>query len=541
MKVLTSEQVAQVDRLSTEQYDIPSLLLMENAAVQTTLAIERKYGPVRGKKLLIVCGKGNNGGDGATIGRQLWMRGARVDVVLLAEFESTSGDARTNFQIIRQLAAQDSRITFNELPSSEAWKRFVEKLGCYDLIIDGIFGTGLTRPAEGRYGDAITDLNSFAEPSGIPVVSIDVPSGLSSDSDQIIGPAIRADLTVTFTAPKPATVLPPACYHCGELVVGSIGSPDQLIEAVGSKLNLIEASQMSEWLRQTRRTPMSHKGMYGHALLIAGSSGKPGAACLAAEAALRAGVGLVTVGTVANAQTVIVAHSTEAMTERLEETEDGTVSETALERALTLMAERDVLGIGPGLTTHESTQRFVHALVRQRNCPTLIDADGLNCLAPWPDDISGEDVPLILTPHPGEMARLAGISNKDVLASRVEVARAFATKHKLILVLKGNRSLIAAPDGQVYINPTGNAGLATAGSGDVLTGMIAGFLAQKRDQPLESVIAAVYLHGLAGDLAAAAIGMRSMVASDVTRHLGDAMRSLEQRAESKEQRAEGKG
>lgn len=527
MKVLTSEQMGQVDRLSTEKYNIPSLLLMENAAVQTTLAIERKYGPARGRKFLIVCGKGNNGGDGAAVGRQLWMRGALVDIVLLADFESTSGDARTNFQIVRQLAANERRITFNELSTGEAGKEFIEKLRRYDFIIDGLFGTGLTRPVEGHYGEAINDLNALAERLSIPMVSIDIPSGLSADSDQIIGPTIRADLTVTFTAPKPATVLPPACYQCGELVVAPIGSPDELIEAAGSKLNLVEPSQIAEWLHQTRRTPMSHKGTFGHALLIAGSSGKPGAACLAAEATLRAGAGLVTVGTVAHAQTVIVSHTAEAMTERLEETDEGTISETALGRALVLMAERDVLGIGPGMTTHESTRRFVHQLVRQRRCPTLIDADGLNCLSPWPDDMSGESVPLILTPHPGEMARLAEISNQDVLNNRVEVARSFAAKHKLLLVLKGNRSLIAAPDGQVYINPTGNAGLATAGSGDVLTGIIAGCLAQKKDQPLESVIAAVYLHGLAGDLAAASVGMRSMIASDVTRYLGDAIRSLE--------------
>jgi NAD(P)H-hydrate epimerase len=533
MKVLTSEQVGQVDRLSSEQYDIPSLLLMENAAAQTVLAIERKYGAVRGKKVLIVCGKGNNGGDGAAIARQLWMRGAWVDVVLLAEFESTTGDARTNFQIIRQLAAQDHPMTFIELTSGEAWEEFVENAAHCDLVIDGIFGTGLARPAEGRYADAIRDLNILVEQSKAPMVSIDIPSGLSADSDQIIGPAVRADLTVTFTAPKPATVLPPACHQCGELVIAPIGSPDQLVEESGSQLNLVEAAQITQWLDQTRRAPMSHKGTFGHALLVAGSGGKPGAACLAAEAALRAGVGLVTVGTVANAQTVIVSQLAEAMTERLGETEEGTVSEAALERALALMSERDVVGLGPGMTTHESTRRFVLEFVRQRNRPTLIDADGLNCLSPWPDDITGDEAPLILTPHPGEMARLAEMSNQDVLNNRVEVARSFAVKHKLILVLKGNRSLIAAPDGQVYINPTGNPGLATAGSGDVLTGIIAGFLAQRSEPPLESVIAAVYLHGLAADLAAAAVGMRSMIASDVTRHLGQAINQIELREDSR--------
>jgi NAD(P)H-hydrate epimerase len=239
---------------------------------------------------------------------------------------------------------------------------------------------------------------------------------------------------------------------------------------------------------------------------------------------------LVTVATVAQAQTVIVSHVAEAMTERLDETSEGTISDTALVKALSLMAERDMLAIGPGLTTHESTRTFAQAVIRRRNRPTLIDADGLNCLAPWPDDLTGRDVPLVITPHPGEMARLMNLSNREVLENRVAVAREFAVKHSLIVVLKGNRSLIASPDGQVYINPTGNAGLATAGSGDVLTGMVAGFLAQKPDEPLESVMAAVFLHGLAGDMAANRIGMRSMVASDVTHHLNEAIAHIESRA-----------
>ncbi|RMG54219.1 MAG: NAD(P)H-hydrate dehydratase [Acidobacteria bacterium] len=342
-----------------------------------------------------------------------------------------------------------------------------------------------------------------------------------------MGPSIAADLTVTFTRPKPANVLPPACYRCGELVVAPIGSPDALVDACGARLNLVEPSLIEDWLNQTRRTPMSHKGSYGHALLLAGSRGKPGAACMAAEAALRAGAGLVTVGAVGDVQPIIITRVVEAMTERLEATAEGTISESASARALDLAAERTVVAIGPGLTTNQSTRRFVQTVVRQRTRPTIIDADGLNCLAPWPDDLTGGDIPLILTPHPGEMARLTGLSTREILEDRVTVARQFATSHDLILVLKGNRSLIAAPDGQVYINPTGNAGLATAGSGDVLTGIMVGFLAQRPDDPLASAIAAVYLHGLAGELAAANIGMRSMVATDVTRYLGEALDILQ--------------
>ncbi len=523
MKILTAEQMQRVDQLTTEKYSIPSLLLMENASTQTTLAIERKYGRVRDKKALIVCGKGNNGGDGAAIGRQLWMRGAQVSMVLLGEVASTSGDARTNFDMVKQLATGDPRIRFIEIPSNERWDEVLHQTGGFDLIVDALFGTGLQRPAGGRYAEVISDLNEISHRLGVPVIAVDLPSGLSADSDKIIGPTIQADLTVTFTRPKPANVLPPACYQCGELVVAPIGSPELLVDSAGPNLSLVEASQVKRWLDQTRRVPMSHKGTYGHALLVAGSESKPGAGCLAAEAALHAGAGLVTVATVAKAQSVIVTRVVEAMTERLDGTVDGTISETAAEEALALAAERTVLAIGPGLTTNESTRRFTAEVIRRRTRLALVDADGLNCLAPWPKDLTGRDIPLVLTPHPGEMARLANLSNQEVLENRVSVARQFALENSVILVLKGNRSLIAAPDGQVYINPTGNPGLATAGSGDVLTGILAGFLAQTPNQPLEATIAAVYLHGLAGDIAATRLGDRSLVASDVTRHLTEAM------------------
>jgi NAD(P)H-hydrate epimerase len=528
MKILTAAEMRQVDRLTSEQYGVPSLLLMENASVQLAEAVEKKFGALRDKRIIVLCGKGNNGGDGAAFARQAWMRGARADVILLSRLENTSGDARINFEIVEKLASTEERLNFSEVADSTAWREIQNKLDRYDLIVDGILGTGVDRPAEGLYGEVIGDLVAVAENHKARIVSVDIPSGLPTDSGNLIGPAVRAQLTVTFTAPKPANVLPPACYQGGELVVAPIGSPDELIQAAGSTLNLVERQHVADGLQQSRRRPMSHKGSYGFALLVAGSRGKPGAACLAAHAALRAGAGLVTVGTVPSCQSVIVSHVAEAMTEGLAETPDGTISESALERALELLGERDLLAIGPGITTHESTRRFVYELIRRRQAPAIIDADGLNCLAPWPDELSGEEHPLILTPHPGEMARLIGSTNADVLGRRVEVARDFAVKHSVVLVLKGSRTLIASPDGQGYINPTGNAGLATAGSGDVLTGMLAGLLVQDKASPVEAAIAAVYLHGLAADLAAAKLGMRAMIASDVTANLSEAINCLEE-------------
>ena len=525
MKVLTAAQVREVDRLTTERYGIPSLLLMENAAAQTLRAIEQRFGTIADRRVLVLCGKGNNGGDGAAFARQAWMRRARVDVLLFARIENASGDARVNFEIVRNLAVCAGGLRFFEDVDRETWLTFRDGLERYDFIVDGLLGTGLERPAEGLYGEVIADLARFAEtPRATRIVSIDLPSGLAADREHVIGPTVRADLTVTFTAPKPALVLPPAYLYAGEVVVAPIGSPDELIRSAGATLNLVEASDVRRWLERTRRQPLSHKGTYGHILVIAGSRGKPGAACLAARAALVAGAGLVTVATVSSSQSVIVAQVVEAMTEALEETAEGTIAERALARALELAAERDVLAIGPGLTTHEDTRRFVRELLRRVRCPIIVDADGLNNLAPWPDELDGRERPLIATPHPGEMARLIERTTQYVVEHRVDVAREFATKHHVWLVLKGHRTLIATPDGQVYVNPTGNAGLATAGSGDVLTGILAGCLAQDRGRdPTEAVLAAVYLHGLAGDLAAQRVGARAMLASDVTAHLGEAM------------------
>ncbi len=525
MKVLTAAQVREVDQLTTERYGIPSLLLMENAATQMLRAIEQRFGTIADRRVLVLCGKGNNGGDGAAFARQVWMRRARVDVLLFARVGNTSGDARVNFEIVRNLAVRVGGLRFFEDVDRETWLTFRDRLERYDFIVDGLLGTGLERPAEGLYGEVIVDLARFAETSrATRIVSIDLPSGLAADRDHVIGPTVRADLTVTFTAPKPALVLPPAYLYAGEVVVAPIGSPDELIRSVGATLNLVEASDVRRWLERTRRQPLSHKGTYGHILMIAGSRGKPGAACLAARAALVAGAGLVTVATVSSGQSVIVAQVAEAMTEALEETAEGTIAEQALARALELAAERDVLAIGPGLTTQESTRRFVRELLLRARCPIIVDADGLNNLAPWPDELDGRERPLIATPHPGEMARLIERTNQYVLENRVEVARDFALAHHLWLVLKGHRTLIATPDGQVYVNPTGNAGLATAGSGDVLTGILAGCLAQDRGgNPTDAVLAAVYLHGLAGDLAAQRVGARAMLASDVTAHLGEAI------------------
>jgi NAD(P)H-hydrate epimerase len=299
-----------------------------------------------------------------------------------------------------------------------------------------------------------------------------------------------------------------------------------LLNKVDSPFEIVDEPEVREFLRSSRRAPDAHKGSVGDVLLIAGSRGKTGAAALACETVLRVGAGLVTVATARSAQSLLVTQTrNEVMTEALDETESGAISHEALGQALQIAGKRSVIAIGPGLSSSdESTRRFAHEFVSNRTAPMVIDADGLNALAPWPEDLKGADeLPIIITPHPGEMARLTGRTNAEVVADRINVACEFAAKHRVVTVLKGSRTIIAAPDGEVYVNPTGNAGMATAGSGDVLTGLIAGLLAQRPQSPLEATIAGVYLHGLAGDLAASKLGMRSLIASDIIANLSEAI------------------
>jgi ADP-dependent NAD(P)H-hydrate dehydratase / NAD(P)H-hydrate epimerase len=521
MKILSAAEMRVVDRLTTEAYGVPGLLLMENAAARTVEAIEKRFGQVSGKRALIICGKGNNGGDGAAIARQLWMRGARADVLLLGRIDEASGDARANFEIARSIASTGTGLRIVEVENSERFRQEAASFS-HDIYIDAIFGTGLARAAAGLFEEAIRFLNDLGREA--QVIAVDVPSGIASDSHELIGPAVRARMTVTFTAPKIASIFPPASDYGGELVIANIGSPDKLINSSGSRLNLVDRETIKRWLESSRRSSMANKGDAGKVLVVAGSRGKAGAACLVGEGAMRAGAGLVTIATAESARQVVASQMIlECMSESLVETSSGAVAREACEQVREMAASRDVVAIGPGLgSSEESTRDFVSNVVTNRDRPMVIDADGLNALAPWGSYQANPGPPLILTPHPGEMARLVEKSIPEVVGNRIETAREFAIAHGVIVVLKGSRTCIAAPDAEVYVNPTGNAGMATGGTGDVLTGIIAGLLAQKPDDALGATIAAVYLHGLAGDLAASRVGTRAMIASDLAAHLGDA-------------------
>ena len=498
MKVLTAAQMREVDRRTMEM-GIPGIVLMENAAHRVVELLAERCRPLAAQRIVVLCGKGNNGGDGLAVARQLYtrFRPRTLDVVLLASPEDLRGDAAANYRmlavcgcpVVHQIPAEARNAT---------------------LVVDALLGTGIAGPATGRMLEAIGEINR-----GFPlakVVAVDIPSGMAADSGEPVGECARADYTVTFTAPKPAHVLPPNCDHLGELVVGAIGSPPSLYE--DAWLSLLEAAMFVPLLAPRPRG--GHKGTFGHVLIVAGSRGKTGAAAMTGLGALRAGAGLVTVASASSAIAEIASHSPELMTEPLAETPMGSI---ALNAAVEALAEgKTVVAMGPGLGRHRDIDMLVSSAIETFPQPMVLDADALvGKIAGAPGRVR------VLTPHPGEMARLTGKTTAEVQQDRVGTARAFAIARAVTLVLKGERTLLAFPDGRVWINPTGTPALGTGGSGDILTGMISGFLAQFPNQPDEAVAAAVYLHGLAGEIGARALGEKSLIATDVLRYLPDAV------------------
>ncbi|HEV2425654.1 MAG TPA: NAD(P)H-hydrate dehydratase [Terriglobia bacterium] len=520
MKILNASEMQRIDRLTTERYGVPSLTLMENAGQGVVDFLARRYSPLENHRIAIVCGRGNNGGDGLVIARLLRQRLLKPRVLLLADPATMRGDAATNLRRLETSGPPEI------VASPEAWREVYPTLEGASLLVDALLGTGLTRPLQGFLVEVVRDLNRLSPAPA--VVAVDLPSGLSADTGSVIGECIRADASVTFTAPKRAHVLPPACERVGEFVVHDIGTPRDAIESDDSvKLNLTTTADLA-WIAKPR-PPDSHKGNFGHVLVIAGSVGKTGAAAMSALAALRAGAGLVTVATPKSALPIVAARGLEFMTAPLPETESGNIALQALDDKLMeqLLAGKSLIAIGPGIGPAPETAEFVRELVRETDLPMVIDADGLNGLAGSLKCLAGRGRIRVLTPHPGEMSRLAGRSTAEVQSARLEVATSFAVEHHVHLVLKGFRTLVADPGGAVWVNPTGNPGMAKGGTGDVLTGLIAGFLAEFHERPVtEAVAAAVYLHGLAGDLATAEVGEISMLAGDLLERIPDALRNL---------------
>jgi len=514
-KILPSDEMLRVDRATVDAGSLTSLSLMENAAVAVTSIIEDIFsGGVSGERMLILCGRGNNGGDGAAIARLLTEAGARVDALLIGRVDDTSGDARINFGKCHGLSAcEDDEAVRSAFTAALA--------AGPSVVIDAMFGTGLRRPLSGMHLELAESLVALKrQESDRPlIISVDVPSGVDSDRSEPIGVSVIADMTVTFTAPKPACVLPPVSTACGELFVADIGSPPELIDSCMSQEYLAEESDAADWLQATSFTDDSYKNVRGHAVLVAGSEEYAGAAVLCANAAIRSGAGLVTLATpVTAAESIISRLEPEVIVRSVSCAAD-------LVRAI---AGADALGIGSGLGRLFSRSELLQ-IIETRKVPTVVDADGLNSIAPM-ESLSGRGIPLILTPHQGEFLRLTGLSREQFESDRIGALRAFSTRSHVCVVLKGQRNLVGLPDGRVIVVPTGNPGLGKAGNGDNLAGMITGFLAQGARFGVgahETLIAAVYIAGLAGDIAEERWGARVLTASDVRDCLSEAFRSLE--------------
>lgn len=504
----------EADRRTIETVGIPSRVLMENAGRAVVSAMADAFDDLPSRHVAVVCGRGNNGGDGFVIARVLAAMGVRVTVLLIGRASEVAGDARANLDLLGRVG-----LSATEVADVAVWTRHASVLRDVDIVVDALFGTGLARPLEGLAATVVTSINEAAR----PVVAVDLPSGLSADTAEIQGPAIRATLTVTFAAPKISHLLLPAEALCGRLVIADIGIPAAVIDGLdGFAVEWLTAASMRSLIKP--RKPDSQKGDFGRILIVAGSTGKTGAAALSARAALRAGAGLVTVATPASCQPIVAALGAEYMTEALAEDADGTVAAGAIDRVLSLDA--DVIAAGPGLGRSPGVIAFVRALVQRARVSLVLDADALFAIADDPSVLDArESTEIVITPHPGEMSRLTGKSIADVQARRMGLSVEFAAAHRVTVLLKGHRTVIASPNGGLALNSTGNPGMATAGAGDVLTGMLAGWYGQLRNLD-QAVRLAVYLHGLAGDHAEAAAGESALIAGDLIDHLGGAVRTL---------------
>jgi hydroxyethylthiazole kinase-like uncharacterized protein yjeF len=505
-----------IDRATSERFGIPSLTLMENAGAAVADYVLSHHAAAG--RIVVFCGKGNNGGDGFVAARRLHEQGKKVQVILLADPGDLRGDAAVMFGKFPGAAIA--------VHSNEELKSERVRLALHgDWYLDAVLGTGFKPPVSGLYAEAIGIMNA----SHVPVVAVDIPSGADADAmGPQAGTIARADAMVTFTAPRPAHVF--SLLTPGPTVVAGIGSPQEAIVSA-LHLNVITARDVGPLI--SPRPAESNKGNYGHVLAVGGSLGKSGSVAMAGMAALRAGAGLSTVATPKSVLGTVAGFHAELMTEPLPETDAGAISTSALDRIAELGKGKSVLAIGPGISRDGETAELVRALVAQLELPMVVDADGLNAFESHTDELNGKGRTLVITPHPGEMARLAACTIADVQKDRLGVARKFAREHELMVVLKGHRTLVVQPDGEAWVNTTGNPGMSTGGTGDILTGMVAGMIAQHPKDALGAVLAAVHLHGLAGDVMRERVGEHSLVATDLLIGLPEAFRRTRDMAAEK--------
>ena len=499
MHILDSEQMKSIDRRATERFGIPSIVLMENAALAVVDAISDHYPDC--DRAAIFCGPGANGGDGFAVARHLEQRGIVPILFVVGDRNKIRGDAATNLAICERLA-----LPLYDIIDDDSLNEALVRAADADLVVDAIFGTGLDRAPEGLYAETITSMMEL----GLPIVAVDLPSGANASSAETFEPCVQAALTVTFAAPKICHVFEPAAVNCGEVIVADIAIPTAAIEDENVTLALTTPADVRPHFAP--RLATTHKGTYGHVAIIAGSPGRSGAAVLAARGAIRSGAGLVTVATDAETAKLVNAGSIESMT-------------FSGDDVLAFTENKDAILIGPGLPDDEAGYARVRELVDAIELPLVIDASALNAFASRANEINPSRRPRVLTPHPGELARLLGTTAKEINAHRVDVAREAARITGCVVVLKGFQSLIAEPDGHVNVNPTGNPGMATGGMGDVLGGMIAALLARGID-PFDAATAAVYLHGFAGDLLKDEMGDTGLAALDLAERIPLAIKRL---------------
>src|SRR5712664_1447674 len=517
MKALTAAEMREVDRLTSERFGIPGLQLMEAAGQKVADAVLREFSPGLPQRVTVLCGKGNNGGDGLVAARHLRAAGIGPRVCLFAAPREMHGDAGAN--LARYLEAGNTILVIED---EAAWESAWPSVADSEVIVDALLGTGLRGAATGLIARAIEDINRLSANATAArpalILAADTPSGLPSDGQAAEGSVLRAHRTVTFTAPKISQLLSRDADAVGALEVCAIGSPAALVEEIGQGTLRWAGPDEFAGLPLVRSVK-SHKGTFGHVLLVAGSLGKSGAAILSGRGALRGGAGLVTIATPEVASPTVAAGQPEYMTEGLDSTQEGTVAWSSLEksRLAEVLKGKTVLGIGPGLGTHAETQKFIRSVVRETLLPTILDADGLNAFA-GDGDLPRERASkfLALTPHPGEMARLLGSTTTAVQADRVRLALDAARRWNAHIVLKGYHSIVASPGGQTFVNTTGNAGLAKGGTGDVLTGILSAFIAQfGADDGARVLSLGVYLHGIAAELASCGTDLSGLLASEV--------------------------
>jgi ADP-dependent NAD(P)H-hydrate dehydratase / NAD(P)H-hydrate epimerase len=516
VRVTTAAEMHELDRLAIEIYGIPGVVLMENAGAQVARILWQEYADLQTRRVAVLCGRGNNGGDGFVIARYLHNRGVSVRVFIIGEPSDIRGDASVHLNMLQRAGMAPEIVK-----TPESARAVGARLAEYDLLIDALLGTGLKAEVSGMFQLIIAAMNA----AGRTIVAVDIPSGLSADVGTLLGDHVRADLTVTMALPKRGLMLYPAAEHVGRLVVVDIGFPAAVREHAMIHCHTLEGHTLAAQL-QTRADD-THKGTYGHVLIVAGGPGKTGAGALASMSALRTGAGLASFALPHSLNAAMEAKLTEVMTIPLPESAPGVLGDDAAKRLIEWLEGKSALVLGPGIGTRPETVRCVHEVLRQVRIPTVLDADGLNALATDPKSTGDMQAPLVLTPHPGELARLRRTTTAAIQANRLTAAQETASAWKAVVVLKGAHTVIAEPEGTLYINLTGNPGMATAGSGDVLSGMIGALLGQGYTPSMAARIA-VYTHGLAGDLAAAAVGERSLIAGDLIETLSRAFRQLEQ-------------